>query len=426
MINISSKSVKKHLLDGKFGLERENLRILKNGHFSHTMHPFPKSKNIVQDFCKNQIEVNTSVHSSAVDAIKELKDLNKLLTSTLDSLPEPELLWPFSNPPFIVNEDDIPIAEYDDDEISKRTYREYLSSRYGRYKMTFSGIHVNYSLGNKLLKSAFDSQDKYNEYSSFVNNLYLNIAEQMIKYGWIIVALTAASPVCDSSFVEQGVFGNDIFTGFSSVRCSESGYWNEFAPIFNYESVDSYVASIESYVSDGILIAPSELYYPIRLKPEGDNILKNFKNGISRIELRMYDLNPFAEEGLDVRDVEFAQLMIIWSATLPKSNLTKKEQVLAVQNFKNAAHYDINISNVVLTDLGTLSVREAGITIIDKMKDFYKEVNLLPEVEDVLNFEYNKLQNPDLRYATNVKNKYGKDYVEKGLALAEKYRDLRR
>ena len=142
--------------------------------------------------------------------------------------------------------------------------------------MTFSGIHVNFSFSEELLLADFaeeqkragtggkkKSQENESDYQEYKNSLYLKLAEQMAAYGWILVAVTAASPITDSSFVEKGVYGRDIFTGMASVRCSEMGYWNEFAPIFDYSSVRAYADSIQKYVDRGLLKAPSELYYQI-------------------------------------------------------------------------------------------------------------------------------------------------------------------
>ena len=76
------------------------------------------------------------------------------------------------------------------------------------------------------------------------------------------------------------------------------GYWNEFAPIFDYSSVNAHADNIQKYVDRGLLKAPSELYYPIRLKPRGDNSLEALRRyGVDHIELRMFDLNPLAEVG---------------------------------------------------------------------------------------------------------------------------------
>ena len=48
-------------------------------------------------------------------------------------------------------------------------------------------------------------------------------------------------------------------------------------------------------------------HYPIRLKPRGANRLETLREqGVNHIELRMIDLNPLRKEGINVRDVKFA------------------------------------------------------------------------------------------------------------------------
>ena len=72
-------------------------------------------------------------------------------------------------------------------------------------------------------------------------------------------------------------------------------------------------------------------------------------NGVDHIELRMFDLNPLVPGGIDVRDLTFAQLFLVWLASTPREALSPKDQVQAVQNFKNAAHYDLKAVKIVLS-----------------------------------------------------------------------------
>ena len=121
----------------------------------------------------------------------------------------------------------------------------------------------------------------------------MELAEGAAAYGWIMTAVTAASPLLDSSFVEKGRFGEDEFNGMASTRCSELGYWNYFSPIFDYTDIRAYADSIQRYVDQGLLAFPTELYYPVRLKPRGKNVLKVLRDqGVDHLELRMIDLNP--------------------------------------------------------------------------------------------------------------------------------------
>lgn len=416
MIHIENDEVKSHLFEGNFGLEKESLRVLVDGTLAHTGHPFPEDDYIVKDFCENQAEINTSVHSSAKDAISELEYHNRRIYDKLRHLPAREYLWPFSNPPYIENENDIPVAVFGGKNVSKTAYREYLSAKYGRYKMTFSGIHVNYSFSDALLESDCMLQSEV-DFQAYKNKFYLEIAKKLAAYGWLLVAATAASPLLDSSFVEKGVYGRTVFTGMASVRCGEMGYWNEFAPILNYESVEAYADSIQRYVDMGLLSAASELYYPIRLKPEGENSLDSLrKNGINHIELRMFDLNPLAPAGLEEKDVLFAQLLMIWLISTPGQPFQEKDQIQAVQNFKNAARYDLKTVNILAPDGSIYSVAKAALKVIDCMRVFYREQEM--DVEEILQFQYNKFAEAENRYAWKIRKQFGDGYVKRGLQLA--------
>ena len=110
MFHIENDIVRSLLLKGNFGLEKESLRITRDGNFALSLHPFPDNKNIVYDFCENQTEINTDVAPSAEEAEKLLAFHTCQVHKKLVTLDEPEYMWPFSNPPYIRNERDIPIA----------------------------------------------------------------------------------------------------------------------------------------------------------------------------------------------------------------------------------------------------------------------------------------------------------------------------
>lgn len=418
MLHLEDLHIRKHILDGMFGLEKESLRVLEDGTFSHTRQPFEDSDFIVRDFCENQTEINTKVHGTAEAAVQELQEYYRIIQRAIYDLPVREYMWPFSNPPYIRNENDIPVAAFDGQEQFKTVYRDYLSDKYGRYRMTFSGIHVNFSFSEELLQYSF-RLDGGNSFQSYKDALYLKLAGSLAVYGWILTAVTAASPLLDSSFVEKGVCGNDVFMGLASVRCSELGYWNDFAPVFDYQSIESYADSIEKYVFQGLLKASSELYYPVRLKPAGENNLENLrKNGVNHIELRMFDLNPLCEEGLEEKDVLFAQLLMIWLLYRPEEELSVKHQVHAVQNFKNAAHYDLKTVKISLPDGKICSVAQAAINIIDEMKNFFEEIQA--DVQEILDFQYQKFEDADNRYAWKIRKQFQGGFVRKGMKLAKK------
>ena len=208
MFNIDDNTIKSLILKGHFGLEKESLRISDDGHIVHTPHQFIDNPRISRDFCENQTEINTDVCSGIDEVYEELTDYTDTIWNTISA--DNELLWPFSNPPYIIDESDIPIAQFYGSDRHKTEYREYLADKYGRFKMTFSGIHFNYSFADELLlydyESHLPSDSRSNSNSSdqsfteYKNSFYLELAKQMSAYGWLIVCLTAASPILDISF----------------------------------------------------------------------------------------------------------------------------------------------------------------------------------------------------------------------------------
>lgn len=422
MLHAKEPLVRQLLLQGEFGLELESLRVDEHGFFSHTPHPFGPQPHITRDFCENQVEINTPVVQSPRAAVESLAGYLRQVQRRLAGLPQREYLWPFSNPPYIRSEADIPIARFTGPQAEKTAYREYLSDRYGRYKMTLSGIHVNYSFAETLLQADF-ALGGGQDFAAYKSRLYLHMAERTAAYGWLLTAVTAASPLMDSSFVEKGRFDGEEFGGMGSVRCSELGYWNYFTPVMDYASLPAYTASLRAYVEDGLLCCPAELYYPVRLKPAGSNDLDVLeREGVNHLELRMFDLNPLAPACVEERDVAFAQLLLVWLACLPRRPLSRKEQVQAAQNFKNAAHYDLKTVKILAPDGSVLPAADAALGILGRMKAFY--AGFPQETQDVLAFEEAKFLDAENRYAWQVRRRFAGGFVHKGLALARRRQEL--
>ena len=423
MLPIDDERVRAHLFEGNFGLERENLRVTPKGFLAHTPNPFSEEGHIVRDFSEIQCEINTGISSDPRKCVAELASYDAVEQRTLAGLEEPELLWPFSNPPYIRSEDDIPIAQFCDEQASKTAYRQYLSDRYGRYKMVFSGIHFNFSFADELLQADFALSGQ-TDFAAYKDAFYLELAQKAVAYGWIVTAVTAASPLLDSSYAEKAYFGSDLYLGLGSVRCSELGYWNEFTPILDYTSIEAYAASIKGYVDQGLIRQPSELYYPVRVKPRGTYGLDTLRpRNTSHIELRMFDLNPLFPAGVNVSDVYFAQLLLVWLASLPPLRLTDAQQIQAAANFKRAAHYDLRCVKVDVPGWGIDSVSHSAVRLLDEMEAFFTGVGASQEVFACLAYQRSKFTEDayKVRYTHLVRYRFSDGFVRGGLELARHY-----
>ncbi|MCH5304541.1 MAG: hypothetical protein J1E41_06725, partial [Ruminococcus sp.] len=229
----------------EIGIEKESLRITSGGRLAHTPHPFDENeKNIDRDFCENQIEFISDIFT---DSEKLVEHLEKLHNKTYSKIKKNgELLWPFSNPPYVSGEDDIHIAKFSEKCKQREDYRSYLATKYGKMKMLFSGIHYNFSFSDGFIRTA--AQQSGADYSDFKNRLYLELAKKLTEYGWLIVYLTSASPLLDNSYIRYTALEDNDQFRYASVRCGEAGYWNDFIPILNYSSLREYTDSIRRYV----------------------------------------------------------------------------------------------------------------------------------------------------------------------------------
>lgn len=412
MLHYEEDEVRALIPHGEIGLEKENLRVTEDGYLARTPDPFAGDPHIVKDFAECQVEINTDPWPDSAGAIRELGKHTARVRSRILENEKPEYLWPFSNPPYLTSPEDVPIAQYTGGDAGKTEYRKYLAGKYGTYLMTFSGIHLNFSFPEALLRADFrySGEDDFRKYK---DGVYLNLAQQLLRYGWVMNILTAASPLLDGSYFANERLGEDAPTGYASVRCSEKGYWNPFVPVMDYSSTDAYVDSIAAYVNDGSLRAPSELYFPIRLKAGNRYTLEHLRTGWTHIELRSIDLNPFVPEGLDPRDVDFAQLLMFYLASCKDEPLSREEKVRGVDNFKRAARLYPEWESVMLDARTEATMADAAMALLWDMQDFYRFAG--SREHDILSFEMDKLEHPDHRYAFRVLEKFSGGYVRKGV-----------
>ena len=397
LFDLNNSNIRNLLKKAEFGIERESLRVNSDGTLAQSKHPFVDDPHIDRDFCENQIEIIGDVFYCP-------DGINRQLNQILDEIDERisgnnELIWPFSNPPKISSEDEIPVAQFGGKLKSKSEYRYYLAEKYGKKKMLFSGIHLNYSFSNQLLKTAY-LYGNYSDFDEFRNGVYLRLAKRLTQYSWLVVFLTAASPVADPSIgVESNVY--------SSIRCSEHGYWNDFTPILDYSSLKGYVRSIARYIVNGNLKAASELYYPVRLKPRGANSLEPlFQNGVNHLELRVLDVNPLTRTGIFTEDIRFMHLLLLWLSSLPDLDFDEEKQIQAIADVKAAAVF------------GNAEIKNRAAKTLEEIKRF--TALYFQNYLNIVDYQLNKLHDGN-SYAEIVSRKYSKDYMNKGLALAKSY-----
>ena len=397
LLDLNNSYINRLAQTAEFGIERESLRVTADGKLAQTEHPFVGNPHIDRDFCENQVEMIGDVFNTPEALNRQLGELLDKVDAEL--IKNNELLWAFSNPPRFGSENEIPVARFHGSLRGKSEYRHYLAQKYGKKKMLFSGIHLNLSFTDKLLKTAF-IYGNHSDFAEFKNSFYLRLAKRLTQFAWLAVYLTAASPVADASLGSES-------NVYSSIRCSEHGYWNDFTPILDYSDIKSYIRSIARYVVSGRLKGASELYYPVRIKPRGENSLEALlEKGVNHLELRVLDVNPLTRTGIFSEDIRFIHLLLLWFCGLPDFDFGEEKQIKAISDVKSAAVF------------GDAEIRQRAKETLEEIKRFTKQY--FPKYLNIVEYQLNKLHDGN-SYAEIVSRRFTDGYMEKGLALARAY-----
>ena len=307
------------ILQANFGIERESLRVNRQGQLAHTPHPSCLGARsfhpyIQTDFCEFQMELITPVAKSTTEARRLLGAITDV---TGRSISQDEVLWPLSMPPRIKAEE-IQVAQLEND--FERHYRNYLAEKYGTKLQAISGIHYNMELGKDLVEALFQESNQ-TDMIAFKNALYLKLAQNYLRYRWVITYLFGAAPIA-----EQGFFDQEVPEPVRSFRNSDYGYVNKEEIQVSFDNLEDYVSDIETYIANGDLIAEKEFYSAVRFRGQKAN--RSFLDkGITYLEFRNFDLNPFERIGISQTTMDTVHLLIL--AFLWLDSPENVDQVLA-------------------------------------------------------------------------------------------------
>lgn len=354
------------------GVEKEGLRVTYEGELSKTNHPKGLGsalthKYITTDYSEILLELMTPPSNNIDETLKFLNYLHKISYLNIKN----ELIWPSSMPGFIGSASDIPLAEYGSSKLGmmKTIYRRGLTSRYGAKMQTISGVHYNFSLPDEFWIKYQHMLGESESLKDFKSKQYFNLIRNFKRHSWLLIYLFGASPVLDSSFLENDmktsltVFGeNTIGKKYAtSMRLSEIGYTSKIQNNFHvsYTNIESYVNSLElllktnckeyeeigikeknnfNQLNTNVLQIENEYYSDIRPKriPMGNEkqleALK--KEGVEYIEIRNLDVNPFFPLGIDEQQIMFLDLFLLFCLTSPSPQFSEIE-LLEIKLNKN-------------------------------------------------------------------------------------------
>lgn len=423
------------LRKGKIGFEKECLRVIDSS-ISQNRHPRSIgsalcNKYITTDFSEAQIELITPPLSNSSSALSFLEDIHHFVSCNIGD----EILWPFSMPPYIKNDEDIPIAEYGSSNLAifKQIYRKGLSYRYGSMMQAISGFHLNYSFSDSFLLEIVDSKKNLLD-QDIKSYRYFAMIRNIQRYNWLILYLFGASPFVTSKFIEdqdishfKELEDNVYYMPFAtSLRMSEYGYQNSTRKTFNvsFESLEKYISDLrnltqtknedylkitknhglQSQLNPNILQIEDEYYSTARPKSIIDSISpqssKLKKSGVDFIELRSLDLNPYSRVGIDKETVIFIELFLYYCVLAESDPISIDETKEIISNDLLVSKEGRRPGLQLTKDSDTITLNQWGKLITDEMICIVEEFGSDKETcLEVIKQMRVKLDNPETTFS---------------------------
>ena len=421
------------------GIEKESLRVTKNGYISSKEHPETlgssyTNPSITTDFAESLIEIVTPTYTNVDELYEKLKIIHIFINQNLK---DGEMLWPFSMPPKIDDESKINIATYGKTNMGrlKHVYRKGLAIRYGRTMQCVSGIHYNFSISDKSLKHlGYSSQNEKNK-------AYLNLIRNFKRLFWFVLIEFGNSPVVDKSFVagranDLDILNeSDLFKPYAtSLRMSDIGYQSKAQKNLNfkYNDLDAFLSELKNaiinpysdfeklglkdndnkfhQISNGILQIENELYDCIRPKRAGQSGQRPYRllkeQGIQYVEVRGIDLNPSEAIGISKDHIRILDLLLIYCLITPSRKMTDKEKITIEQQDINVIKSGRNPNLQVLYKDKEISIsvaREELIKDLGQLALEFEDKAFIDAIKSLGSFKKNKFSQAESFHDYGIK-----------------------
>ena len=361
------------LTQNQMGLERETLRVDAHGQVSESDHPQGighklTHPSITVDFSEGLLELVTAPHRGGEPMLNELGQLHAWVAR---HLPAGERLWAMSMPPSALNEQ-IRIADFGPSASGrmKQIYRQGLASRYGKIMQVIAGVHFNFSFDPRFLAHMHNRLGQGLDEQACRNQLYFRLIRGFDQHAWVLPYLFGASPIAARSSMAQPTSwlrtldDQHVYGEFAtSLRMSDIGYQSPAQSDLNishrdltdyvrelvlatrtpwpaYEALGAQANGDWVQLNGNILQIENEYYSAIRPKQiveRGERpACALFNRGVSYIEVRMLDVDPFAPLGLSADSARFLEVFLLaclaWGEDNPgREKIDKHNRTVAIR-----------------------------------------------------------------------------------------------
>lgn len=330
------------------GVEKEGLRVDRNGFIAQTPHPEALGSTlthprITTDYSEALLELITPVCDSTDSLLESLRDIHRFVQQNLGD----EVFWAASMPCELDGDESIPIAEYGSSNIGylKHVYRQGLAVRYGRIMQSIAGAHYNLSLPDAFWEKWQQTLDNRQSIKDFKSDQYFWLIRNFRRRSWLLMLLFGASPALDESFVAgvqhdlsrfdpRTLYGQNA----TSLRMGDLGYHNNAQASLNicFNELSTYTQTLDRaihttwppyeeigtrrgdrfiQINTSVLQIENEYYSAVRPKRTTEREEKPIQaleaRGVEYIEVRCLDLDPFSPVGVNREQIDFLDLFLL-------------------------------------------------------------------------------------------------------------------
>jgi glutamate--cysteine ligase len=422
---LDTESNRTLLAQGLRGIERETLRVNRQGKLMHTPHPIALGAalthpHITTDYSESLLEFITPAEPDIAIALDKLDAIHHFAHTQLGE----EILWHQSMPSDLPADNEIPIAWYGQSHIGmlKHVYRRGLALRYGRSMQCIAGIHYNFSIDENLWEVLRQSQDDTRSLKDFQSESYIALIRNFHRYSWLLMYLFGASPALAKNFLHgkahqlETLSEDTLYLPYAtSLRMSDLGYQNNAQDglVPPYNTLLEYMRSLSKAVrkpypayadlgtqKDGewtqintnVLQIENEFYATIRPKrviQMGERPVEALcSRGVQYIEVRCMDIDPFEPLGISLETGRFLDAFLLFCA-LDESPFTNVDEGQENDNnFALTVKYGRQ-PDLKLVHVGQeISLKEWGLSLLEKIENVAqildKEKPKQPHLDSIL------------------------------------------
>lgn len=458
------------LQQGLHGIEREALRVNREGQLSEQFHPPALGASlthpyITTDFGEAQLEFTTAARRTPLAALSELERLAKFAVARLGE----ERMWPLSMPGQLPPEEKIRIAVYGESKsgLRKTIYRRGLAHRYGRRMQTISGVHYNVSFGADFWRAWFapelETARNADEVETTLRNLkseaHFDLIRNFVRRAYLLTYCFGSSPAADLSYLSepderlQRLDRATVYAPYGvSLRQSDAGYTNRSVKALrvSLDSFDEFVRDLcyavsavnptyaswrlgpDEMLNDNYLQVENEYYAAIRAKSAPRKYERPLdalqSRGVEYVEVRCLDVDPFAPAGIGAESMAFVQLCLLAWLSQPSPALSPDQAAEARSNQSHVALYGRKPDAAVRLDGASAPLRDASLRLLEELEPIAERLDRAARsrfYSETLARQVRKVRNPDETPAARLLDEMrssGLCHRQFGLARAEEHR----